>query len=106
MFNLPVQSLSYTITETPPSGEGMNGKGQPALKGDELYDKSQSEAAKNYLRMVGHSISFEELVDALIQGGARLGGVDGKKTLYVSLARNPKKELLWRGKGADQPAES
>jgi hypothetical protein len=56
---------------------------------------SQSEAAKAYLRKIGHAVHFDELVAALKKGGATLGGKDPRKTLYVSLARNPKKEFVW-----------
>jgi hypothetical protein len=65
------------------------------IKPDEFYGLSQSDAAKAYLRKVGHAVPFEELVTALRKGGAKLGGVDPKKTLYVSLARNPRKEFVW-----------
>jgi hypothetical protein len=68
------------------------------LKPDEFYGMSQSDAAKTYLRRVGHAITFDELVEALRKGGAKLGGVDPKKTLYVSLARNPRKEFVWPNK--------
>jgi hypothetical protein len=68
------------------------------LKPDEFFGMSQSDAAKAYLRKVGHAIPFDELVQALKKGGAKLGGVDPKKTLYVSLARNPNKEFVWPSK--------
>jgi hypothetical protein len=60
---------------------------------------TQGEAAKAYLRKIGRAIPFEELVSALRSGGATLGGADPKKTLYVSLARNPKKEFVWPQEG-------
>jgi|SRR5579863_633067 len=69
-----------------------------SLRPDEFFAMSQSDAAKAYLRKVGFAIPFDELVSALRKGGARLGGVDPKKTLYVSLARNPNKEFVWPGK--------
>jgi hypothetical protein len=65
------------------------------IRPDEFYGMTQSEAAKAYLRKVGKAIPFDELVTALRKGGAQLGGVDPKKTLYVSLARNPRKEFVW-----------
>jgi hypothetical protein len=65
------------------------------IKPDEFFGLSQSDAAKAYLRKVGHAVPFEELVIALRKGGAKLGGADPKKTLYVSLARNPRKEFVW-----------
>lgn len=65
------------------------------LRPDEFFGLSQSDAAKAYLRKVGHAIPFDELVAALQRGGAKLGGKDPKKVLYVSLARNPRKEFVW-----------
>lgn len=65
------------------------------IRPDEFYGMSQSDAAKAYLEMVGRAVPFDELVAALRRGGATLGGKDPKKTLYVSLARNPKKEFVW-----------
>ncbi len=65
------------------------------VRPDEFFTMTQSEAAKAYLKKVGHAISFDELVAALRKGGAQLGGADPKRTLYVSLARNPRKEFVW-----------
>jgi len=69
-----------------------------SVKPDEFFRVNQTDAARTYLKKVGHSISFDELVTALRKGGAKLGGADPKKTLYVSLARNPKKEFVWPSK--------
>jgi hypothetical protein len=75
-----------------------NGAGRRTLKPDEFFQMSQSEAARAYLKMVGHSISMDELVSALQDGGAKVGGVDPKRTLMVSLKANPKKEFVWPNK--------
>lgn len=69
-----------------------------SVKPDEFFRMNQTDAARAYLKKVGHSISFDELVAALRKGGAKLGGADPKKTLYVSLARNPNKEFVWPSK--------
>jgi hypothetical protein len=69
-----------------------------SIKPDEFFRMNQTDAARAYLKKVGHSIPFDELVVALRKGGAKLGGADPKKTLYVSLSRNPKKEFVWPGK--------
>jgi len=69
--------------------------GRVTLRPDEFFQMSQSEAAKAYLRMVGRAISMDELVSALQAGGAKVGGADPKRTLYVSLKANPKKEFVW-----------
>lgn len=70
----------------------------PALRPDEFFGMSQSDAAKAYLRKIGRAIPFSQLVVALKNGGAKLGGADPSKTLYVSLARNPRKEFVWPSK--------
>lgn len=77
-----ISSATITVRSTP-------------IKPDEFYGMTQSEAAKAYLKRIGHAIPFDELVSALKRGGAKLGGADPKKTLYVSLARNPRKEFVW-----------
>jgi hypothetical protein len=69
-----------------------------SLKPDEFFALTQTDAAKAYLRKVGFAIPFDELVTALRKGGARLGGADPGRTLYVSLARNPNKEFVWPSK--------
>jgi hypothetical protein len=72
---------------------------QPSIRPDEFYQMSQTEAAKVYLRKVGRAIGFDQLVEALRKGGATLGGADPKKTLYVSLARNPRREFVYPSDG-------
>jgi hypothetical protein len=64
------------------------------IRPDEFYGMSQSEAAKAYLKKVGRAISLDELVSALNKGGAKVGGASPKKTLYVSLMRNPLREFV------------
>src|ERR1019366_7515930 len=81
-------------TSTPTAKPGGSGR----LRPDEFFKMSQTEAAKTYLRMMGHAISMDELVNALQSGGAKVGGVDPKRTLYVALKANPKKEFVWPGK--------
>jgi hypothetical protein len=70
----------------------------PTVRPDEFYGMSQTDAAKAFLKKVGYAINFAHLVSALQRGGAKLGGADPQKTLYVSLARNPKKEFVWPSK--------
>jgi hypothetical protein len=75
------------------------------IRPDEFFGMNQSDAAKAYLRKVGGAVTFDELVEALRKGGATLGGKDPKKTLYVSLARNPRKEFVWPSTGYVSLAE-
>ena len=91
-------SSAPTIEPLPFPDSAFSSK-TPIIRPDEFYRMTQTEAAKTYLRKVGQAVSFEDLVVALRKGGAQLGGVDPKRTLYVSLARNPMKEFVWPSEG-------
>src|SRR5260370_20213685 len=100
-----IKQLEQDLGEASEDGEDLGIAGVPLpapplfIKPDEFYGMNQSDAAKAYLRKVGRAIAFDELVGALKRGGAQLGGADPAKTLYVSLARNPKKEFVWPSRG-------
>lgn len=64
------------------------------IRPDEFYGMSHNEAAKTYLTKIGRAISLDELVSALKKGGAQVGGATPKKSLYVSLMRNPLREFV------------
>lgn len=61
---------------------------------DEFYGMTQTQAAKAYLQRIKMAVSIDQIVEALRNGGANLGGADPKKTLYVSLARNPERQFV------------
>lgn len=56
---------------------------------DAFYRLSNTEAAKEYLRKIGHAVSLGEIYDALVKGGVQFKG-DGKKNLNVQLTRATK----------------
>ncbi|MCZ6799515.1 MAG: hypothetical protein O7F12_03420 [Nitrospirae bacterium] len=58
------------------------------IRPDEFFGKTHSEAAKVYLERVGHAVAIEELVEVLKNGGCKVGGIDPKRTLGISLVRN------------------
>jgi hypothetical protein len=60
---------------------------RPKLRDDEFTGMTYQSAAKDYLTRVGHAVSMEELLEALRNGGCPVGGVNPKKTLYISLIR-------------------
>jgi hypothetical protein len=64
------------------------------IRPDEFYGMTQTQAAKAYLQRIKRAVSIEQIVEALKNGGAQLGGADPKKTLYVSLARNPERQFV------------
>jgi hypothetical protein len=73
-----------------------SGGGALSLRPDEFFGMTQTEAARKYLKMAGgRAIPLDDLVAALQKGGAKLGGADPKRTLYVSLKVNPNKEFVW-----------
>src|SRR5260370_40957584 len=61
---------------------------EPRIRDDEFFGLTHADAAKRYIKKVGHAVSFEELADAMKKGGSRLTGVDPKKILFISLIRN------------------
>jgi hypothetical protein len=93
--DLGIQSQDSTNnhgTVVLPTGNGVSvpsaTAGRPNVRPDEFFGMTHADAARQYLKKVGHAISFEDLVEALQRGGCRVGGVDPKRTLYVSLVRN------------------
>ena len=78
----------------PPSGSG---KPQPGaepwslVKGMQFFNKSQPEAAKAFLEMVGYPLRTSEIVEGIEKGGITVGGktAKAKKTnLYTILHRS------------------
>ena len=76
------------------SGETNSVPRNIKIREDQFFGLSQGEAAKLYLRKVGHAVSVENIIEGLGQGGCKVGGRDPKKTLYISLVRNPKDFVL------------
>jgi hypothetical protein len=82
---MPTIEMGEMFQQSPPS---------QGLRPDEFYGMSQNDAAKAYLKKVGRAVSLDQLVDSLNKGGAQVGGANPKKTLYVSLMRNPMREFV------------
>lgn len=64
--------------------------GKPGIRPDEFFGLTHAEAARCYLKKVGHAVSLDDLVTALQKGGCKVGsgGTEPKKVLYISLIRN------------------
>lgn len=62
----------------------------PTIRVDEFHRRKHTDAAEQYLRKMGHAMPFEEIYNALIEGGAEFTG-DGKKSLNVQLTRATRK---------------
>ena len=80
----PALSITAPITPVAPRSSG----GRTTIRPDEFFGLQYSDAARNYLRKVGHAVGLEELLDALRNGGCKVGGSDPKRVLYISLVRN------------------
>jgi hypothetical protein len=80
------------------SGPASPVTGRHSLRPDEFFGMTQTDAARSYLKTVKRAITFDELISALRSGGCPVGGADPKRTLYVSLSRNPKKEFVFPSK--------
>lgn len=76
-----------TPTTFTPAPSRPNGS-RPAIRPDEFFGLQYSDAARNYLRKVGSAVSLDDLLDALRNGGCKVGGTDPKRVLYISLVRN------------------
>lgn len=58
------------------------------LRPDEYLGMEPLEAAKNYLRSVGHAVHIDEIADAVQRGGAVIQGADWRDRLETSLFRS------------------
>jgi hypothetical protein len=76
------ESESAPVQIASPSGR------KPQLRPDEFFGMTQADAARAYLKKVGHAVSFDELAEALQAGGCKVSGANTKKVLYISLVRN------------------
>jgi hypothetical protein len=94
-MNLSVSDRKSMSDSVSLSNNGRSSDVRP----DEFFGMSQSDAARAYLNKVGRAVSFDQLVQVLRRGGAEVGGAEPKKTLYVSLMRNPKGEFVIPSEG-------
>lgn len=78
------------------------GKGEatqtPTLKQSEItikagmfYNKELTSAAEEYLKMVGHAVSFEEIYNALLEGHASIEGDAARDKFNTALTRATRK---------------
>ena len=79
--------LAAQVSSAAPAQIGVSGGARPKLRDDEFTGMTYQNAARSYLERIGFAVSMEELLDALRAGGLPVGGVNPKKTLYISLVR-------------------
>lgn len=60
-----------------------------SIRPDEYFGVEPMEAAKMFMRSVGHAVMFDEITDAVQKGGAATKGADWRDNLEISLKRSP-----------------
>lgn len=81
------------------SNGGMIPTANIAIRPDEFFGLSNTDAAERYLRKVGHAVSLGDIYNALSQGGVQFSG-EGRKSLYVQLIRATRKFVkIGKGQG-------
>ncbi|HEX4039007.1 MAG TPA: hypothetical protein VHX37_13185 [Acidobacteriaceae bacterium] len=91
-LSAPVDSSSTSPTKKPAGGDPLS-----LIQGMVFFGKSQPEAAKAFLQMVGYPLGTQVLVDGIIKGGVKIGGKDPKQNLYTILERSPDFGRVGRG---------
>jgi hypothetical protein len=88
-----IESADSQVAVIPDAGgspiPGSNG-GRSTIRPDEFFGATHAEAARRYLKRVGHAVSFAELVDVLRRGGCKLTSSEPEKVLWISLVKNSK----------------
>jgi hypothetical protein len=59
------------------------------IRPDEYFGDEPMEAAKKFMRSVGHAVAFDEIAEAVQKGGAVVKGADWRDRLELSLKRSP-----------------
>jgi hypothetical protein len=77
-------------TTQPNSDTKKPGAGNPLslIHGMVFFGKSQPEAVKAFLQMVGYPLSTQVILEGIEKGGVKVGGKDPKQNLYTILERS------------------
>jgi hypothetical protein len=79
-----------------PAAHAVTGDYKP--RADEFFGKGQVDAAREYLERIGHAMSLDAILQAITNGGCKVGGADPKRTLLVVLSAN-KRDFVNTGGG-------
>src|SRR5260370_21106168 len=82
---IPNGSNGQMIDVTVPAISGSAIGGKPTIRADESFGLTHADAAKRYLKTVGHAVSFEELATAIKKDDSRITRAHPNKYLYTSL---------------------
>src|SRR5262249_16084360 len=95
-----IQEFLGTASNAPPLPNGFQpiqqspnnprrGGSSISLLPDQFLGDEPMEAAKKYMRSVGHAVPFDEIADAVKGGGGGIRGADWRDRLEISLKRSP-----------------
>ena len=102
------KELGHAMTPPPEKAERSNpetkkkeggGAGDPLGLVREMmfFGKSQPEAVKAFLQMVGFPLSTQMILDGIVKGGVKVGGKDPKQNLYTILERSSEFDRVGKG---------
>jgi hypothetical protein len=83
--------------QPPAAKKAASGDPLSLIHGMVFFGKSQSQAAKAFLQMVGYPLSTQVILEGIEKGGVKVGGKDPKQNLYTILERSPEFERVRRG---------
>jgi len=93
-FELP--DIGWLIGSSSTNQEKIPSKGTTVdLRPDRFYGMGFTDAAEEYLKMVGHAASFDAIYEALERGGIKLES-GGKNAANLSLTRAVRKFVKFR----------
>jgi hypothetical protein len=90
-----LNGMTAPATMGPPTtgqggGQGIPRRSNPqAIRADDFLGEEPMQAAKKFMAMVGHAITFDEIADAIQRGGAAVQGAGWREKLETSLMRSP-----------------
>jgi len=97
----PVMPLSHMVLSgvdvrggAPQPSAPKRGRGLAGLRPDQYFGEEPLEAAKAYMKSVGHAIHFDEIADAVERGGAATRGAGWRDRLELSLKRSPYEVIM------------
>lgn len=69
-------------------GEGAPAQAGRKIRPDQFFGKTQLDSAEEYLRMIGHACSVEEILKALTDGGMKFDTKNPRANLYTQMVRS------------------
>jgi hypothetical protein len=90
--SLDLPDLSWLISKAgAPQKEISSPQANSTIRPDRFYGKELTDAAEEYLNMVGHAVPLSEIIDGLTKGGASITGMEKLDTALTRATRKFKK---------------